>query len=104
MGSWEEHVRRVLLEEEEDDDELFFVILPAIFPYLSEEKRPTTHPPSPVLKRLKKFLKGMRAGANLSSEWRRKYSKPHQIFLEERIYYVTREKLALRSSLGCSCI
>jgi hypothetical protein len=39
---------------------------------------------------------------NLSSEWRRKYSKPHQIFLEERIYYVTREELALRSSLGCS--
>jgi hypothetical protein len=37
MGSWEEHVRRFLLEEEEDDDELFFVILPAIIPYLSEE-------------------------------------------------------------------
>jgi hypothetical protein len=40
MGSWEEHVRRFLLEEEEDDDELFFVILLAIIPYLSEEKRP----------------------------------------------------------------
>jgi hypothetical protein len=40
MGSWEEHVRQFLLEEEEDDDELFFVVLPAIIPYLSEEKRP----------------------------------------------------------------
>jgi hypothetical protein len=40
MGSWEENVRQFLLEEEEDDDELFFVILPAIIPYLSEEKRP----------------------------------------------------------------
>jgi hypothetical protein len=38
MGSWEEQVRQFLLDEEEDDDELFFVILPAIIPYLSEEK------------------------------------------------------------------
>jgi hypothetical protein len=40
MGSWEEQVRQFLLDEEEDDDELFFVILPAIIPYLSEEKEP----------------------------------------------------------------
>jgi hypothetical protein len=32
MGSWEEHVRRFLLEEEEDDAELFFVILHIVVP------------------------------------------------------------------------
>jgi hypothetical protein len=43
MGSWEEHVRRFLLEEEEDDDELFFVILPAINPYLSGREKAHPH-------------------------------------------------------------
>ncbi|WVZ89917.1 hypothetical protein U9M48_036265, partial [Paspalum notatum var. saurae] len=40
MGSWEEQVRQFFLHKQEDDDELFFVILPAIIPYLSEEKEP----------------------------------------------------------------
>ncbi|WVZ70489.1 hypothetical protein U9M48_019151 [Paspalum notatum var. saurae] len=38
MDSWEEQIRQFLLDKEEDDDDLFFVILPAIIPYLSEEK------------------------------------------------------------------
>jgi hypothetical protein len=39
MGSWEELARQFLLEEEEDDEEFFFILLPAILPFLSEEKR-----------------------------------------------------------------
>jgi len=38
MASWEEHARNFLLEEEEDDEELFFVLLPAVMPFLDEEK------------------------------------------------------------------
>jgi hypothetical protein len=39
MGSWEELVRKFLLEEEEDDEEFFFILLPAILQFLYEEKR-----------------------------------------------------------------
>jgi hypothetical protein len=39
MCSWEELARQFLLEEEEDDEEFFFILLPAILPFLSEEKR-----------------------------------------------------------------
>jgi hypothetical protein len=38
MGSWEELAMQFLLEEEEDDEE-FFILLPAILPFLSNEKR-----------------------------------------------------------------
>jgi len=38
MASWEELARKFLLEEEEEDEELFFVLLPAIMPFLDEEK------------------------------------------------------------------
>jgi hypothetical protein len=58
MGSWEEQVRQFLLDEEEDDDELFFVILPAIIPYLSEEKEPI-HTSSPTgAKKVREILEG----------------------------------------------
>ncbi|NP_001307819.1 uncharacterized protein [Zea mays] len=58
MGSWEENVRQFLLEEEEDDDELFFVILPAIIPYLSEEKRPIHTSSLTGAKKVKEILEG----------------------------------------------
>jgi hypothetical protein len=57
-GFLEEHVRRFLLEEEEDDDELFFVILPAIIPYPSEEKRPIHTSSLTGAKKVKEILKG----------------------------------------------
>ncbi|XP_034571864.1 protein ANTAGONIST OF LIKE HETEROCHROMATIN PROTEIN 1-like [Setaria viridis] len=39
MESWEDEVRRFMLEEEEEDDELFLVMVPALQQCLYEEKR-----------------------------------------------------------------
>ena len=40
MDSWEEEVRRFMLEEEEEDDELFFVLVPALQLGMYDEKEP----------------------------------------------------------------
>ena len=38
MDSWEEEVRRFMLEKEEEDDELFFVLVPALQLGMYDEK------------------------------------------------------------------
>ena len=38
MDSWEEEIRRFMLEEEEEDDELFFVLVPALQLGMYDEK------------------------------------------------------------------
>jgi hypothetical protein len=58
MGSWEQQVRQFLFDEEEDDDELFFVILPAIIPYLSEEKEPIHTSSLTGAKKVREILEG----------------------------------------------
>jgi hypothetical protein len=40
MDSWDEEVRRFMLEEEEDDDELFLVLVPALQLAIYDEKEP----------------------------------------------------------------
>jgi len=40
MDSWEEEIRRFMLEEEEEDDELFFVLVPALQLAMYDEKEP----------------------------------------------------------------
>ena len=40
MDSWEEEVRRFMLEEEEEDDELFLVLVPALQLAMYDEKEP----------------------------------------------------------------
>ncbi|WVZ99640.1 hypothetical protein U9M48_044906 [Paspalum notatum var. saurae] len=58
MGSWKEQVRQFFLDEKEDDDVFFFVILPAIMPYLSEEKE-SIHTSSLIgAKKVREILEG----------------------------------------------
>ena len=38
MDSWDEEVRRFMLEEEEEDDELFFVLVPTLQLGMHDEK------------------------------------------------------------------
>ena len=94
MGSWEENVRQFLLEEEEDDDELFFVILPAIIPYLSEEKRPIHTSSLTGAKKVKEILEGHESWCK--SEFR----------MEKEIFKVTsnflRRENLLRDTRGVS--
>ncbi|KAG2613213.1 hypothetical protein PVAP13_4KG348776 [Panicum virgatum] len=40
MDSWDEEVRRFMLEEEEEDHELFFVLVPALQLGMYDEKEP----------------------------------------------------------------
>ena len=40
MDSWDEEVRRFMLEEEEEDDELFLVLVPALQLAMYDEKEP----------------------------------------------------------------
>ena len=40
MDSWEEEIRRFMLEEEEEDDELFLVLVPALQLAMYDEKEP----------------------------------------------------------------
>ena len=58
MSSWEEQVRQFMLEEEEEDDELFFVLVPAIMPYLPEEKMPVHTSSLSGAKKVKEILEG----------------------------------------------
>jgi hypothetical protein len=58
MASWEELTRNFLLEEEEEDEELFFVLLPAIMPFLDEEKIPEHTSSLPGAKKVKEILEG----------------------------------------------
>ncbi|CAM0147495.1 unnamed protein product [Urochloa decumbens] len=58
MGSWEEQVRKFLQEEEEEDDELFFVLVPAIVPFLAEEKVAVHTSSLPGALKVKEILEG----------------------------------------------
>jgi hypothetical protein len=58
MASWEDLARNFLLEEEEEDEELFFVLLPAIMPFLEEEKTPEHTSSLPGAKKVKEILEG----------------------------------------------
>jgi len=58
MASWEELARNFLLEEEEEDEELFFVLLPAVMPFLDEEKTPEHTSSLPGAKKVKEILEG----------------------------------------------
>jgi len=40
MDSWDEEVRRFMLEEEEEDDELFLILVPALQLAMYDEKEP----------------------------------------------------------------
>ena len=40
MDSWEEEIRRFMLEEEEEDDELFLILVPALQLAMYDEKEP----------------------------------------------------------------
>jgi hypothetical protein len=40
METWEDDLRRFMLEQEEEDDDFFLVLLPALQLCLSDEKRP----------------------------------------------------------------
>ena len=40
MDSWDEEIRRFMLEEEEEDDELFLVLVPALQLAMYDEKEP----------------------------------------------------------------
>ena len=73
MASWEELARNFLLEEEEEDEELFFVLLPAVMPFLDEEKTPEHTFSLSGAKRLKRSSKDTRIGASKNLEWRLKY-------------------------------
>ncbi|XP_066343234.1 uncharacterized protein [Miscanthus floridulus] len=58
MASWEELARNFLLEEEEEDEELFFILLPAVMPFLDEEKTPKHTSSLPGAKKVKEILEG----------------------------------------------
>ena len=58
MASWEELARNFLLEEEEEDEELFFILLPAVMPFLDEEKTPEHTSSLPGAKKVKEILEG----------------------------------------------
>ena len=58
MASWEELARNFLLKEEEEDEELFFVLLPAVMPFLDEEKTPEHTSSLPGAKKVKEILEG----------------------------------------------
>ena len=58
MASWEELAGIFLLEEEEEDEELFFVLLPAVMPFLDEEKTPEHTSSLSGAKKVKEIIEG----------------------------------------------
>ena len=51
-----------MLEKEEEDEELFFVLLPAVMPFLDEEKTPEHTSSLPCAKKLKEILFTLKLG------------------------------------------
>nr|XP_034596986.1 uncharacterized protein LOC117858087 isoform X2 [Setaria viridis]XP_034596993.1 uncharacterized protein LOC117858087 isoform X2 [Setaria viridis] len=58
MESWEDEVRRFVLEEEEEDDELFLVMVPTLQQCLYEEKRPEHTSTLPGVEKVIQILEG----------------------------------------------
>ena len=58
MDSWEDQVRRFMLDEEEEDDELFLVMVPALQLCLYDEKVPELKSSLSGAERVKEILEG----------------------------------------------
>ena len=58
MDSWEDQVRRFMLDEEEEDDELFLVMVPALQLCLYDEKVPKLKSSLSGAERVKEILEG----------------------------------------------
>ena len=58
MDSWEDQVRRFMLDEEEEDDELFLVMVPALQLCLYSEKMPELNSSLSGAEREKEILEG----------------------------------------------
>ena len=100
MGSWEEHVRRFLLEEEEDDDELFFVILPAINTYLSEEKKPIHTSSLTGAKKVKEILEGHESWCKYESRMEKEIFKATSNFLRRENLLRDTRGVSIEEQLG----
>ena len=58
MDSWEDQVRRFMLDEEEEDDELFLVMVPALQLCMYDEKMPEHTSSLSGAQRVKEILEG----------------------------------------------
>jgi len=58
MDSWEDQVRRFMLDEEEEDDELFLIMVPALQLCMYDEKMPELKSCLSGAERVKEILEG----------------------------------------------
>src|SRR6185312_1937055 len=91
MDSWEEEVRRFMLEEEEEDDELFFVLVPALQLSMYHEKEPDHTSVLTSPKYVKEVLEGHERWCKVDFR------------MESKIFRAIVHFLRVKSSLQCLC-
>jgi hypothetical protein len=81
METWEDDLRRFILEQEEEDDEFFLVLVPALQLCLYDEKRPEHTSSLTGAQKIKEILESHPNWCRVSLGWSLRYLKPQHIIL-----------------------